>query len=69
MTAITSVYIVAPPYLHFSFLDFAIKVWLFISWYSGHQRMDYRFISTLMWFLNVVLPVIMGSYYVLVEIE
>jgi hypothetical protein len=27
--------------------------------------MDYRFISTLMWFLNVVLPVIMGSYYVL----
>jgi hypothetical protein len=37
MTAITSIYIVAPPYLHFSFLDFAIKgvaIYFLVFWAS-----------------------------------
>jgi hypothetical protein len=50
---------------YFSILDFAVKeVLLFISSSFRRQRMDCNFIS-LMWFLNVVLPVVIGSYFVL----
>jgi hypothetical protein len=58
MAAITSIYLVTSSLPTFQFLDFAIRECGYFFWDSRHQRMDYRFISTLMWFLNVVLPVI-----------
>jgi hypothetical protein len=67
MTAITSVYLVASFLPTFQFLDFAIKGSVAIYFFGilGINEWIIVFISTLMWFLNVVLPVIIGSYYVL----
>jgi hypothetical protein len=49
------------PYLHFSFRFCDKGVWLFISFgILGINEWIIVFISTLMWFLNVVLPVIVG---------
>jgi hypothetical protein len=67
MAAITSIYLVASSLPTFQFLDFAIKGSVAIYFFGilGINEWIIAFISTLMWFLNVVLPVIMGSYYVL----
>jgi hypothetical protein len=65
MAAITSIYLVAPRPYYISVLDFAIKgVAIYFFGILGINEWIIVFISTLMWFLNVVLPVIMGSYYV-----
>ena len=68
MAAITSIYLVASSLPTFQFLDFAIKGSVAIYFFGilGINEWIIVFISTLMWFLNVVLPVIMGSYYVLI---
>lgn len=67
MSAITSVYFLASSLPTFQFLDFAVKgsVALFFFKILGVNEWIVVFISTLMWFLNVVLPVVIGSYYVL----
>jgi hypothetical protein len=67
MSAITSVYLVASSLPTFQFLDFAVKGSVAIYFFGilGVNEWIIVFISTLMWFLNVVLPVIIGSYYVL----
>jgi hypothetical protein len=67
MAAITSVYFMASSLPTFQFLDFAVKGSVAIYFFSilGVNEWIIVFISTLMWFLNVVLPVIIGSYYVL----
>jgi hypothetical protein len=67
MAAITSIYLVASSLPTFQFLDFAIKGSVAIYFFGilGINEWIIVFISTLMWFLNVVLPVIVGSYYVL----
>jgi hypothetical protein len=51
----------------FQFLDFAVKGSVAIYFFGilGVNEWIVIFVSTLMWFLNVVLPVVIGSYYVL----
>jgi hypothetical protein len=59
MAAITSIYLVASSLPTFQFLDFAIKsVAIYFFGILGINEWIIVFISTLMWFLNVVLPVI-----------
>lgn len=67
MATITSVYFLASSLPTFQFLDFAVKgsVALYFFGLLGVNEWIVVFISTLMWFLNVVLPVIIGSYFVL----
>lgn len=67
MSAVTSVYFLASSLPTFQFLDFAVKgsVAIFFFGILGVNEWIVVFVSTLMWFLNVVLPVILGSYYVL----
>lgn len=67
MSAITSIYFLASSLPSFQFLDFAIKGSVAVYFFGllGVNEWIVVFISTLMWFLNVVLPVIIGSYYVL----
>jgi hypothetical protein len=68
MSAVTSVYFLASSLPTFQFLDFAVKgsVAIFFFGILGLNEWIVIFVSTLMWFLNVVLPVIIGSYYVLI---
>lgn len=67
MAAITSVYFLASSLPTFQFLDFAVKggVSIYIFGILGVNEWIVIFITTLMWFLNVVIPVIFGSFYVL----
>lgn len=67
MATIASVYFLASSLPTFQFLDFAVKgsVAVFFFGILGVNEWIIIFISTLMWFLNVVLPVIIGSYYVM----
>ncbi len=67
MSAITTVYFLASSLPSFQFLDFAVKGSVAIYFFGllGVNEWIVVFISTLMWFLNVVLPVLLGSYFVL----
>ncbi|GGA78784.1 hypothetical protein GCM10008015_19410 [Flavobacterium palustre] len=67
MAAIASVYFLASSLPTFQFLDFAVKGSVAIYFFGilGVNEWIVVFISTLMWFLNVVIPVVIGSYYVL----
>jgi hypothetical protein len=67
MATIASVYFLASSLPTFQFLDFAIKGSVSVYFFGilGVNEWVVVFISTLMWFLNVVLPVIIGSYYVM----
>ena len=67
MAAITSVYFLASSLPTFQFLDFAVKGSVAVYFFGilGVNEWIVIFISTLMWLLNVVLPVIIGSYFVL----
>lgn len=67
MAAITAVYFLASALPTFQFLDFAVKggVSIYIFGILRVNEWIVIFITTLMWFLNVVIPVIIGSYYVL----
>lgn len=66
MSAITSTYFLASSLPTFQFLDFAVKGGVAVYFFGllGVNEWITVFISTLMWFLNVVLPVSIGSYYV-----
>ncbi len=66
MATIAAVYFLASSLPTFQFLDFAVKgsVAVFFFGNLGVNEWIVVFISTLMWFLNVVLPVVIGSYYV-----
>lgn len=66
MSAITAVYFLASSLPTFQFLDFAVKGSIAVYFFGllGVNEWITVFISTLMWFLNVVLPVTLGSYYV-----
>lgn len=68
MAAIASVYFLASSLPTFQFLDFAVKgsVALYFFGKLGINEWIVVFITTLFWFLNVVLPSIIGSYFVLV---
>ena len=67
MACISTVYFLASSLPTFQFLDFAVKGSVAVYFFGilGVNEWIVIFISTLMWFLNVVLPVIIGSYYVL----
>lgn len=67
MACISSVYFLASSLPTFQFVDFAVKGSVAVYFFGilGVNEWIVIFISTLMWFLNVVLPVIIGSYYVL----
>ncbi|MNS24642.1 hypothetical protein D3C72_564950 [compost metagenome] len=67
IATVTSVYFLASSLPTFQFLDFAVKGSVAVYFFGilGVNEWIVIFISTLMWFLNVVLPVAIGSYYVL----
>ena len=67
MATITTVYFLASIIPSFQFLDFALKGGLAVYFFGllGVNEWVVLFVTTLMWFLNVVLPVVLGSYYVL----
>lgn len=67
ISSIAAVYFLASSLPSFQFLDFAVKgsVAIFFFGKLGVSDWIVVFISTLMWFLNVVLPVVIGSYFVL----
>ncbi len=67
MATIAAVYFLASSLPTFQFLDFAVKGSVAVYFFGilGVNEWIVVFISTLMWFLNVVLPVIIGSYYVM----
>lgn len=67
MSVIAAMYFLASSLPTFQFFDFAVKGSVAVYFFSllGVNEWIVIFISTLMWFLNVVLPVIIGSYYVL----
>jgi hypothetical protein len=66
MATICSVYFLSSALPSFQFLDFAIKgsVAVFLLNHFGVNEWIPIFATTLMWLLNVVLPVAIGSYYV-----
>ena len=67
MATIALVYFLASSLPTFQFLDFAVKGSVAVYFFGilGVNEWIVIFITTLMWFLNVVLPVIIGSYFVL----
>lgn len=67
MSAITSVYFLASSLPTFQFLDFAVKGSIAVYFFHLLEVNEWIvvFISTLMWFLNTVVPVLIGSYFVL----
>ena len=67
VATIASVYFLASSLPTFQFLDFAVKGSVAVYFFGvlGVNEWIVVFITTLMWFLNVVLPVIIGSYYVM----
>ena len=67
MATIASVYFLASSLPTFQFFDFAVKGSVAVYFFGilGVNEWIVVFISTLMWFLNVVLPVVIGSYYVM----
>ncbi|MEN9337034.1 MAG: hypothetical protein RLZZ500_2021 [Bacteroidota bacterium] len=68
MGAIAAVYFLASSLPSFQFLDFAVKgsVALFFFGKLGVNDWTVVFISTLMWLMNVVVPVLLGSYFILI---
>ena len=68
MATIMAVYFIASSLPSFQFLDFVVKGGVAIWFFEKLNIDEYvvLFISTFMWLLNVVLPVIIGSYFVLI---
>ena len=68
MATVTAVYFIASSLPSFQFLDFVVKGGVAIWFFEKLNIDEYvvLFISTFMWLLNVVLPVVIGSYFVLI---
>jgi hypothetical protein len=67
MASITTVYLLASSLPSFQFLDFAVKGSVAVYFFNllHVNQWIVLFITAIMWFLNVVIPVIIGSYFVL----
>ena len=67
MSAITSIYFIASSLPSFQFLDFAVKGSVAVYFFGllGINEWIVIFITSLMWFLNVVIPVVLGSFFVM----
>lgn len=65
---VTIIYFLSSSLPSFQFLDFAIKgsVALYFFQKFSVTSTTVIFVTTLMWFLNVVIPVLIGSYFVLI---
>jgi hypothetical protein len=68
LATITAVYFIASSLPSFQFLDFVVKGSVAIWFFNKLHIDDYvvLFISTFMWMANVVVPVLIGSYFVLI---
>jgi hypothetical protein len=68
MATIIAVYFIASSLPSFQFLDFVVKGSVAIWFFNKLHIDDYvvLFISTFMWLANVVVPVLIGSYFVLI---
>jgi hypothetical protein len=66
MGTIAAVYFIASSLPTFQFFDFAVKGGVSVYFFGllGINEWIVVFISMLMWFLNIVLPVLIGSVYV-----
>jgi len=66
MSAITSVYLLSSSLPTFQIFDFAVKgsVAVFMLGIIGVNDWIVVFITTIIWFLNIVLPVSIGSFFV-----
>ena len=67
MATITTVYLLASIIPSFQFLDFAVRGGLSIYFFGllGVNEWIVVFVTTLMWFLNIVIPSLLGGFYVL----
>lgn len=67
ITTIAVVYFLASSLPSFQLFDFAVKGSVALFFFGKYNINEWivLFVSTLMWFLNVVLPVIIGSFFVL----
>lgn len=67
ISTITMIYFLSSVVPSFQFLDFALKGSLAIYFFKilGVNEWIVIFITSLMWFLNVAVPVIIGSFFVL----
>jgi len=67
MATIATVYFLASSIPSFQFLDFAVKGSMAVFFFGklGINEWIIIFIAMLMWFLNVALPVLIGSIYVI----
>jgi len=67
ITTIATVYLLASIIPSFQFIDFALKGSLAVHFFGllGVNEWITIFVTALLWILNIVLPVIIGSYYVL----
>ena len=67
ISTIAVVYFLASSLPTFQFLDFAVKGSVAVYFFGVLHVNEWIvvFVTTLMWFLNVVLPVVLGSYFVL----
>lgn len=67
LSAITSIYFLASAIPTFQFLDFAIKGGVAVYFFEilGVSMWIPFWVTTIMWLLNVVIPVMIGSYFVL----
>ena len=68
MATIAAVYFLASAIPTFQFLDFAVKGSVAVYFFTILNVPGWIpvFVTTLMWMLNVVLPVMIGSYYVII---
>ena len=67
ISTIAVVYFLASSLPSFQMFDFAVKGSVALFFFGKHDINEWiiLFVSTLMWFLNVVLPVLIGSVFVL----
>lgn len=67
MAAITAVYFLSSSLPAFQMFDFAIKGSVALLFFAPLGVKDWIpiLVTTIMWFLNVVLPVVIGSFYVM----
>lgn len=67
LSAVAAIYLLASSLPNFQFLEFAVKgsIALFIFTPLGVNQWIVALVATLIWLLNIVLPVTIGSFFVL----
>ncbi|MDR0228946.1 MAG: hypothetical protein LBI72_07770 [Flavobacteriaceae bacterium] len=67
LCAVSAIYLMASSLPNFQFLEFAVKgsIAMFIFTALGVNQWIVALVATLIWLLNIVLPISIGSYFVL----